>query len=308
MLSAALLWAAATSAAFAAPPAPMPTSAVVSVAYGPPFRLIRGTVVSTASRGVRLSPGDVIEAGPGGLLILEFEFGGPVGAIVAIGPSTRAYWMTRPTGASLVVLAGWVKVDTLSSRQGMEFKTDGLRLGASSGAGTYVLHVGEGIDEVFHESGAMTLWIQNPDGGGAGASSKPNELVTRSTAAAAETGLGPSADFDRRLPLPFFDPLPVGMSAKLHGETRPQVVRDVAYEDVAAWLAAPREWRHGFVERFRPRLKDPSFFHALDSHLSAHPEWRRILHPPPQPPPVALLRAAPPVERGATSLRISEFF
>ena len=33
--------------------------------------------------------------------------------------------------------------------------------------------------------------------------------------------------------------------------------------------------------RFRARLKDPVFFHALDTHMSAHPEWDHILHPPP---------------------------
>ena len=71
------------------------------------------------------------------------------------------------------------------------------------------------------------------------------------------------------------------MSARLHGKAEPKFVRDLSYEDVSDWLAAPRRWRQGFIMRFRPRLKDPVFFHALDTHMSAHPEWERILHPPP---------------------------
>jgi hypothetical protein len=34
------------------------------------------------------------------------------------------------------------------------------------------------------------------------------------------------------------------------------------------------------VRRFRPRLKDPAFFQALDAQMTTHPEWAPILHPP----------------------------
>jgi hypothetical protein len=287
VLSAGLLWAAAASAASAA--TPVPTSAVVSVAEGPPFVLIRGAVVYMASRGAELRPGDLIESKPGGLLILEFGSGAAASAIVAIGPSTRAYWMDHRKIATLAVLGGWIKVDTLSSVQGGEFRIDGPRLGATSSAGIYVVHVGEEADEVFHERGTMTRWAQQPGGGAANAanaastSSKPSEFASRTDTGAIQTRLGPGAAFGSAMPSAFRDPLPAGMSAKLHGKTEPQILRDAAYEDVADWLAAPREWRRGFIERFRPRLKDPAFFQALDAHMSAHPEWNRILHPPPVP-------------------------
>jgi hypothetical protein len=279
VLAVTLLWAAMTHAALAAAPA----SAVVSVADGPPFVLIRGTLVRTATRGAYLGPGDLIESKPGSLLMLEFSAGTAVGAIVAIGPSTRAYWMEGRSVATLAVLEGWIKVDTVSSAQGTDFRTVGRRLGAASGAGVYVLHAGDEVDEVFHESGVMTLWVQKPDGSGTSASSGPSEFTSRSKTSAAQTRLGPGAAFLSTLPAAFRDPLPVGMSAKLRGKTEPQAIRDVAYEDVADWLAAPRDWRRGFIERFRPRLKDPAFFHALDAHMSAHPEWNHILHPPPPP-------------------------
>jgi hypothetical protein len=47
-------------------------------------------------------------------------------------------------------------------------------------------------------------------------------------------------------------------------------------------LTMPGDWRAGFIARFRGRLKDPAFFAAMDAHLALHPEWVRILHPPPK--------------------------
>ena len=271
------------SAACAATSVPM--SAVVSVAEGAPFVLIRGTVAYSTTKGVLLSPGDLIESKPDSLLILELRSGSTVSAIIAIGPATRAYWMNRPEGATLAILGGWIKVDTLSSAQGATVKVQGTRLGAASSAGIYIVHVGEAADEVFQESGTMTLWVQKPDGTGVGRTSRPNEFASRSGSSEVQTQPRPGAAFSNTLPAAFRDPLPTGMSARLHGKTEPKFVGDVAYEDVSAWLAAPRDWRQGFIARFRPRLKDPGFFHALDTHMSAHPEWDRILHPPPPPPP-----------------------
>src|ERR1019366_6393623 len=95
----------------------------------------------------------------------------------------------------------------------------------------------------------------------------------RSETGVVQTQWGPGADFGDALPAAFRDPLPLRMSAHLSGNADPVFVREVAYEDVRDWLAAPREWRRGFTERFRPRLRDPAFLHTLRAHLSAHPEW-----------------------------------
>jgi hypothetical protein len=277
LLSAGLLWAAMTCVAYAQ--AAVPTSAVVSVVEGLPFSLIRGVTIYTATRGVVLVPGDLIESSPGNLLILELRTGTATSAVVALGPSTRAYWMDQPGGATLAVLEGWVKADTSSITPAAEIRTEGTRLGAASSAGTYVLHAGDLSDEVFHERGAVTLWIPSA-GGWVSAPSNPSEYTARSQGTAPRTHVGPEPAFLRAMPSAFRDPLPLGMSAELHAAVEPQALRDVSYQDVAEWLAAPLEWRRGFTRRFRPRLKDPAFYHALDTHLGSHPEWKRILHPP----------------------------
>jgi|HubBroStandDraft_4_1064222.scaffolds.fasta_scaffold235179_2 hypothetical protein len=279
LLSAGLLWASMTCVAYAQ--APVPASAVVSVVEGPPFSLIRGVTIYTAIRGVVLVPGDLIESSQGNLLILELRTGAATSAVVAIGPATRAYWMNQPGGVTLAVLEGWVKVDTASVTPAAEIRTQGTRLGAASSAGTYVFHAGDLGDEVFHERGAMTLWLPSA-GGWVSAPSSPSQYAARTQGTALRTHVGPDPAFLRAMPSAFRDPLPLGMSAKLHAAVEPQALREVSYEDVAQWLAAPLEWRRGFTRRFRPRVKDPAFFHALDVHMSAHPEWKRILHPPSQ--------------------------
>jgi len=284
-LAGGILWTTASWAAFPAASSPAQAAAVVSVATGPPFVLIRGDVLYAATRGVTVSPGDLIESGSGGLLVLEFREGESIGATVEMGPATRIFWRNRPDGTALALLAGWIKVDTTSSSQGLVFGSEGPRLGATSGAGTYVAHVAADRDELFHESGALRFWTNDSAGTASGAvvSSRPSELVVRVGAAPPESRIGPGSDFVRRLPPEFLDPVPLGIAAKLPDASEPQRLRAVAYEDVEAWLTAPRDWRRGFVARFRPRLKDRSFRRALAAHLRAHPEWAPVLHPAPAP-------------------------
>jgi hypothetical protein len=279
-----MLWAAVLSLALikAEPASIRALSAeIMSVADGPPGSLIRGTEVFRAAQGVILRPGDLISTGPGTLLILVFKAGAAAVGIVAIGPGSRLYWMDRSDRVTLAIQGGWVKVDTLALAQHVELQAEGPDLGAGSEAGTYVLHVGEGVEEVFQESGSMQLWSRDSEGVRTSASSEPSQFARRSAADPIKTRRGPDAAFVDAMPPPFRDPLPAGLATRQHGSAEPEWVREVAYEDVAEWLAAPRDWRRGFVKRFRPRLKDPAFFHAIDGDLRVRTEWQPILHPHP---------------------------
>jgi hypothetical protein len=279
-----MLWAVILSLALsgAAPAStPLPSAEIMSLADGPPCTLIRGVQVLRAADGALLRPGDLIATGPGTLLILQFKAGEAPGAIVAVGPSSRLYWMDRPDRVSLAVRAGWIKVDTLTPGQNLLLEAQGPRLGAASAAGTYVLHVGDAVDEIFHENGSMQLWARNAEGLRTGAASGPSQLSRRSGDDPIRTRKAPDAAFVDAMPPPFRDPLPFGVAARPHAAADPEWVREVAYDDVAEWLAAPRDWRSGFIKRFRPRLKDPAFFHALDADLRVRSEWAPILHPRP---------------------------
>jgi hypothetical protein len=112
---------------------------------------------------------------------------------------------------------------------------------------------------------------------------QPNQFLVREDKQAVLSQPRPSADFLAKLPVPFRDPLPANASARLKKAVEPRVVREVSYADVQSWLTMPRDWRAGLIPRFRARLKDQSFFAAMDAHLPQHPEWTVILHPPPPP-------------------------
>jgi hypothetical protein len=129
----------------------------------------------------------------------------------------------------------------------------------------------------------MTLVVENP-GGGPGVASRANVFFSRSGAGQVQTQMGPGAAFGKALPSAFLDPLPHGLSVNAAGNIVLQPVREAAYQDVQDWLEGPRAWRRGFTERFRPRLADAAFRRALDARMSLHPEWYRIVHPPPATP------------------------
>jgi hypothetical protein len=250
----------------------------MSLVGGPPCTIIRDVQFLRAAQGVLLRPGDIIATRPGALLILEFKAGSAVGAIVAVGPSSDLYWIDRPDGVSLAVLAGWIKVDTLAPAQKLLLEAQGPRLGAASAAGTYVLHVGDSLDEIFQENGSMQLWSRNSEGVRSAAASAPSQFSRRSADDWIQTRRAPDAAFVEAMPPPFRDPLPFGVVGP-HQATEPEWVREVVYNDISRWLVAPRDWRSGFIRRFRPRLKDPTFFHALDQDWRVRSEWAPILHP-----------------------------
>jgi hypothetical protein len=277
-----LLWTGLMVAARSA--TPVPSTALVSVADGPAFSLIRGARLFAATRGVSLAPGDIIQTQSANLLILEFRNGAQVAVVVAIGPSSQVCWLQRTDHVTLAVRTGWIKVDTLSSAQKAQAEAQGLRLGGASVGGIYVLHVGSSADEIFDEQGSVSLSEQRTRGEEAATPGKPNQLVRRADAGTLRSQMGVDDAFVVAMPAAFRDPLPTGMGARLPGRSEPQPLREVSFNDVADWLSAPRSWRQGFIGRFRTRLSDPAFSRALDATMSSHPEWQPILHPPPPAP------------------------
>jgi hypothetical protein len=259
------------------PPARAEQALPVSLADGPPFSIIRGDKLLDATKGAKIQAGDFIATQPGNFVVADFVGG----AVVALGPSTRIYLL--PEGSTFIVLRGWVKLDAHGPGEGMLRRAIGLQLGAAARQGVFVLHAAERRDEVFQESGVMTLLFRDDSGTRTNRESKTEQFFAR------EEGIltvapRPAAPFVADMPVPFRDALPEasvnGLKVKV---AEPKVIRDVSYADIADWLTIPREWRTGFIRRFRGRLKDPAFFSAMDARLSLHPEWTLILHPPPPP-------------------------
>jgi hypothetical protein len=252
---------------------------VVAIADGEPFTIVRGTSLNTATKGVTLAAGDMVATGSRAFLAVEMQGG----SLVGIGPSTQIYLMQRTAAdtPTLVVLKGWVKADIRTGPKSPPLRVTGTRLGIQSHEAVVLLYVDERSDSVFDEQGSATLLLRDDAATRAGKDTQANQFFMREEHADVVLQPRPSPDFVVKMPVPFRDPLPEQASAKLKKTVAPQFVREVNYSDVQQWLNMPRDWRAGFIGRFRGRLKDPAFFAAMDASMAQHPEWQPILHPPP---------------------------
>jgi len=283
-----VLWACVADAKTAA----NPLSGVVFIADGGPFTIIRQSAVYSGSKGVSVLAGDFIETAPGALLVIGLTGG----SLLGIGPSSQVYILQRAEIPTLVVLRGWVKADVRGSTAVPALRVSGTRLGMQSQQSVVLLHAADDRDALFDEQGSTTLLVREEAATRTGKLTQPNQLCVRADHEDVEIQQRPSPDFLAALPVAFRDSLPEQTTAQSQRPLEARPVRDVTYADIQPWLALPREWRSGFVARFRGRLKDPVFFAAMDAHLGQLPDWVPILHPPPPPdeeePPAAAQRSA----------------
>lgn len=255
-------------------------SGVVSIADGGPFTIIRQSAIYAGSKGVTLLAGDIVETGPGAFLVVDLTGG----SLLGIGPSTDLYILPRTDVPTLIVLKGWVKTDVRGGTALTALRLTGTRLGIQGQHAVLLLHADEVRDAVFDEQGSATLLLRDDTATRTDKATQPNQFFVREDREAVTLQQRPSPDFVSKMPVAFRDALPAqieGQAAKKAAEVKR--VRDVSYADIQPWLTMPRDWRTGFIQRFRGRLKDPMFFAAMDAHLNQFPEWVPILHPPPPP-------------------------
>lgn len=244
---------------------------VVSLADGEPFTIVRRDTLMSGSRGVALLAGDIVETGPKAFLVIQ----GPGGNLIGIGPATGVYFVERAEVMTVFVLKGWVKADVKSG----PMRLVGTRLGLQSQQAVTLLYADEQSNAVFAEQGAATILLPDASGKSVDKDAGPNHFFVREDQQEVLSRPSPSVEFVEKMPIAFRDPLP--QYANPPQAVTPRVVRAVTYNDIQNWLTIPREWRGGFIGRFRGRLKDPAFFAAMDAHQSLFPEWVPILHPPP---------------------------
>ena len=141
-----------------------------------------------------------------------------------------------------------------------------------------LLSADERSNAVFAEQGATTIVLPEAAATPVGKATGANHFFRREDWLDVAPQLSPPVEFVDNMPAAFRDPLP--RFIELPETVPPRVVRSVSYSDIRTWLTIPREWRGGFIGRFRGRLKDPAFFAAMDAHQALFPEWKPILHPP----------------------------
>jgi hypothetical protein len=262
------------------PPAGIQEVATITLVEGS-LRVIRGANVLQGGEGVRLHQGDIIESSDPGFAQLEFSRG----AIIALGPATRVYLVSN--APAMVMLSGWLKCESRSSPGVYRYQAP--LLGATTKDGTLLLHAVAGAADMFVESGTANVGEVSPDGTLLHpAPAKAGQFFSRRAGKPATSTSRPDSSFLEAMPPPFRDTLPSRLSRFAGKGIEPRRDHEVSYQEAEPWLNMPRTWRRGFVERFRPRIKDPAFRRALDAHLGEHPEWDPVLHPEkyqPKPPP-----------------------
>ena len=252
-------------------PAAATFGGVVSFADGDPFTIVRRDTLMSGSKGVALVAGDLVETGPRAFLVVQ----GPDGTLVGVGPSTAIYFFERGEVPTLFVRNGWAKADVKAA----PMRILGTRLGVQGRQAVMLLYADERSDTAFDEQGPITIVLPDTAPTSAGREPGLNRFFLRDDRLDVVSQLSPSVEFVEKMPVAFRDPLPA--LPNLPEPVPPRELRAVSYSDIHAWLTVPREWRGGFIGRFRGRLKDPAFFAAMDAHLSLFPEWTPILHPPP---------------------------
>ena len=243
----------------------------VLVAEGGPFTLIRGDRVYRGAAGVTVLTGDIIETGTGALVVIEAGGGGLTG----LGPATRAYLSTHADVATWLVPKGWIKIDVHAPATAGGMRAVGLRLGVLCDNAVAILAVDDRSDSVFSEQGLASLLIHDAGTAQTSSVTKEGRLYVRRDHERAVELARPLPEFVAMMPIPFRDPLPHALGRAKSSEAT--FVREVTYSDIQGWLAAPREWRAAFVQRFQSRLKDARFLAHIRAHLRQHPEWAAVI-------------------------------
>jgi len=243
--------------------------------------LVRGTHVYRALEGMQVKRGDMLESSGGGFAQLEFST-----AILALGPSSRLYILPaegtnggHAISLDLILLSGWLKVETAGTAGFNRIRTPLLAAAASGGA--IVMRSDSTECDAFLESGGPVSISEVAAGGNSYSSAQANagQFFVRQKSAPISVAAKPSAAFLESVPREFRDTLPPRKARVSQKPVEAKPDHSVSFDEIEAWLKMPAAWRRGLADRFASRLSDPNFRKQIESHVQEFPEWEPILHP-----------------------------
>jgi hypothetical protein len=247
-----------------------------------PLRVIRGTSVLRGVEGMSLRQGDILETSENGFAQLELSGGG----VVALGPASHVYLYRhgndKAQQTELVLLNGWLKGESTATAGAYRYATPVLTAATSNG--TVLLHNYEDACDIFVETGSASVGQVGHDGNFyAPVPAKAGQFFSRKGGKGVTSQARPNAAFVDAMPHPFRDTLPSRLAHFGGKSIEAKADHPVSYAEIQLWLRMPPAWRHGFVERFEPRLADAEFRNQIEAHLADDPEWDKALHPEKQP-------------------------
>ncbi|MGY4830675.1 hypothetical protein ACVNIS_19035 [Sphaerotilaceae bacterium SBD11-9] len=278
--------------------------ATVTIADGEAV-LIREATRLQLAEGVRLAPGDLVEATAKARFV-RIEFAD--GLILDLGPESRAVMAPRFSGdrarlaARFGLLKGVVKLTVpapLPPTTG-GFATPAFDVAGVAHSAVFIVQAGEAY--AFAESGNITL-RERVAGKPAAATTtvKSGEFFARAGEAKSAVTPRPTPAFIQRLPRPFLDTLPSRAALFKAREVEPKPLGPLVFGDAEEWIDADG-LRLYFLARWKALVRDPAFREGVAANLRAHPEWDRTLYPEKyQPKPPGATASFPSPRQGGTT-------
>jgi hypothetical protein len=147
-----------------------------------------------------------------------------------------------------------------------------------------VVSVGSNGGAVFAESGDVQIVERTKGKNGATAAGpaltvKTGEYYARVGADKGKTAPRPDAEFIKRLPRAFLDPVPSRAALFAAREVPGKPLGGIDYASAQPWIDAEAALRPAFLGRWRPLASQAEFRKGLIAGLRGHPEWDRTLFP-----------------------------
>jgi hypothetical protein len=251
------------------------------------------SIVRDASRialaeGVRLANDDLIDTtAQTKLLRVEFDDG----LMLLVAPESRL-WIapkfsgdkTAPRTARLYLLQGTVKLTTKGDAAPAAGPISTPVFDIRSSGRDAVVSVGSNGGAVFAESGDVQIVERTKGKNGATAAGpaltvKTGEYYARAGADKGKTAPRPDAEFIKRLPRAFLDPVPSRAALFAAREVPGKPLGGIDYASAQPWIDAEAALRPAFLGRWRPLASQAEFRKGLIAGLRGHPEWDRTLFP-----------------------------
>lgn len=259
-------------------------SLVITLADNP-IQIIRNTSLFNAKQGVTLQKGDIVETG-----ISNTQIEVSPDMILAFAQESKAYIASiEKSGAvctDVIVINGWVKAFAKKSSSDGCIKITSPLMGVLLKNGASIVHVSDNKTDMFAEDNGQTITALD-ERAKAGAETKVSREQYASRLAGQDVKVlpRPPKEFIAEMPTIFRDQITSTANRLKNTKVEAEFIREVEYQDIEAWLKSNIAPRSGFVNRFKPRLKDANFRKRLDAQLGQTPDWKNILHPPPPPKP-----------------------
>jgi len=249
--------------------------------------LVRDANRVALAEGTRLANDDLVDTtAQTKLLRIEFDDG----LMLLVAPESRLWIAPKftadkasPRAARLYLLTGTVKLTSKGDASAASPIATPVFDVKASGRDAVISITANG-GSVFAEAGDVQIVERTKTKNGAttpgpALTVKAGEYYVRAGTDKGKTAPRPDAEFIKRLPRAFLDPVPSRAALFAAREVPGKPLGAIDYAAAQPWIDAEAALRPAFLARWRPLAAQPEFRKGLVAGLRGHPEWDRTLFP-----------------------------